>query len=188
MAGRSPVEDILRKLAALRRRIRAALAAEGAARVLGALLGCVAASFCLDYVFKLEAAARAVLLAAGVGLLVWLVRRFLVRPLRRRTPDDALAVAFEVRHPELGDRVINALQLARTESPERYGMSPQLVDEAVRAASGVIDGLDERHLIDRRRRTRNVLAAAGAVAVLGAAAVLFPRPAGLWFQRTVRLG
>ena len=118
-----PVREIRQKLSALRRRVRTALTVDGFGWVLGGLACCVALSFLLDRLFKLEVAARAVLLVSGCGLLGFLINRFLLRPLAKRTPDDALAIAVEARYPELGDRMISALQLSRTEDPERYGIS-----------------------------------------------------------------
>ncbi|MFQ5768089.1 MAG: hypothetical protein ACE5ID_08925, partial [Acidobacteriota bacterium] len=57
------------------------------------LLAAVAASFLLDRVFKLESAARLVLLLAGLFALAFVAWRFLVRRLRALPGEDPLAVA-----------------------------------------------------------------------------------------------
>ncbi|MFB3065508.1 MAG: hypothetical protein ACE10D_03240, partial [Planctomycetota bacterium] len=182
-----PIREIRQKLNALRRRVRTALTVDGFGWVMGGLFCCVALSFLLDRLFKLEVAARAVLLLSGAGLLGFLVSRFLLKPLHKRTPDDALAIAVEARYPELGDRVISALQLSRTEDPERYGMSPQLIEETVAAAAGLAAQVRTRDLINRSRMARNFAIGAGAVLLLIAASAVFPEPAGIWFKRNVLL-
>ena len=54
--------EIRKRLDALRRRIAAALALDGGARVAAVLLVAVLSSFLLDRVFRLEVPARAVIL------------------------------------------------------------------------------------------------------------------------------
>ena len=64
----SELSRIKTRLFVLRGRIATALALDGSARLAAALLAAVAVSFGLDRLFRLEVAARAVLLAAGLAL------------------------------------------------------------------------------------------------------------------------
>jgi len=181
------IETIRRRLARLRGNIATALALDGAARVAGALLAAVATSFLLDRVFKLEVPARAVLLLAGLGALAWVAWRFLVRRLGGLPGEDPLAVAVEARHPQLRDRLISAIQLSREKDPERYGMSPQLVADAVHEALGPVADVRFRDVLATGRILRVAALGALALVLLAGGAAADPESAGIWFQRNVLL-
>lgn len=178
---------IRRKLAALRRRISAALALDGASRMALGLLGAVALSFLLDRVFKLETAARAVLLVAGLALLGWIAWRFLVRRLRAVPGEDPLAVAVERAFPHLGDRLISAIQLGREPDPERWGMSPQLVEDVVKDAVGPALQVPFRRVLATGRVLRHAALGLLALGLLALGAAADPESAGIWFRRNVLL-
>jgi hypothetical protein len=179
--------EIRARLDALRRRIATALALDGGARVAGILLGAVAVSFLLDRVFRLEVVARAVILIAALGVLGWALWRFLVRRLRRLPGEDPLAVAVEARYPELADRLISALQLARETDPERYGMSPQLIEDAVHGVVEPVRHLEFGRILATGRVARRAVLGLVAVGVLAAATAADPGSAGIWFRRNVLL-
>jgi hypothetical protein len=179
--------QIRARLDALRRRIAAALALEGGARVAGVLLAAVAASFLLDRVFRLEVAARAVILLAGllaIGFVLW---RFLLRRLGRLPGEDPLAIAVEARYPELSDRLISALQLARVADPERYGMSPQLIEDAVHSVAEPVKSLDFGRILATGRVARRAALGLLALGILAAGAAAAPDAASIWFKRNVLL-
>jgi hypothetical protein len=132
---------IERRLAALRRGLRLRFLWGGLARlsVAGALT--VAALVGLDWLIHAERPVRAIfatLAAAGVALVV---RRALWKPLAFPMRDDDLALAIEARFPQLGDRLISALQLSRSASRTRVFNSPALVaralDQALEACEAV---------------------------------------------------
>ncbi|HEX5137338.1 MAG TPA: hypothetical protein VFY93_10215 [Planctomycetota bacterium] len=179
--------EIRARLDALRRRIAAALALEGGARVAGALLAAVALSFLLDRVFRLEVAARAVILLAGLGVIAWAFWRFLVRRLGRLPGEDPLAIAVEARYPDLSDRLISALQLARVADPERYGMSPQLIEDAVHAVAEPVKHLDFGRILATGRVARRAALGLLALGLLAAGAAADPDSASIWFKRNVLL-
>jgi hypothetical protein len=183
----SDLAEIRARLDALRKRIAAALAIEGGARVAGILLGAVALSFLLDRVFRLEMAARAVILLSALGALGWAGWRFLVRRLRGLPGEDPLAVAVEARYPELSDRLISALQLAREDDPERYGMSPQLIEDAVHEVAAPVRHLDFGQILARGRIARRAALGLLALGLLAAGATADPASASIWFRRNVLL-
>ncbi|MCK6458912.1 MAG: hypothetical protein L6Q95_03345 [Planctomycetes bacterium] len=181
------LEEIRTRLDALRRRIAAALALDGGARVAGVLLAAVALSFLLDRVFRLEVAARAVILLAGLLAIGWVSWRFLLRRLRRLPGEDPLAIAVEARYPDLSDRLISALQLARVGDPERYGMSPQLIEDAVHAVAEPVKHLDFGRILATGRVARRAALGLFALGILAASAAADPAAAGIWFERNVLL-
>ncbi|MHC4547997.1 MAG: hypothetical protein ACYTEZ_04400 [Planctomycetota bacterium] len=183
----SDLSRIRHRLLALRGRVATALALDGAARLGGALLLAVAVSFLLDRLFKLETGARAVLLLTGLGVLGWVGWRFLVRRLRFLPGEDPLAIAVEGRFPELKDRLISAIQLAREPDPERYGMSSQLIEDAIREAIAPVERLRFGEVLARGRVMKMTVLGALALGLLATGAVADPEAAGIWFQRNVLL-
>ncbi len=183
----SDLSRIKTRLFVLRGRIATALALEGSARLAAALLAATAISFGLDRLFRLEVAARAVLLVAGLAGLGWIAWRFLLRRLRHLPGEDPLAVAVEARFPELKDRLISALQLAREPDPERYGMSPQLIEDTIRDAIAPVEKLRFGEVLARGRVMKRAVLGALALVLLTAGAAADPESAGIWFQRNVLL-
>ncbi|MHC4729481.1 MAG: hypothetical protein ACYS6Z_02670 [Planctomycetota bacterium] len=183
----SDLSRIKTRLLVLRGRIATALALDGSARIATALLAAIAVSFGLDRLFRLEVPARAVLLVAGLGGLAWVTWRFLLRRIRNLPGDDPLAVAVEARFPELKDRLISALQLAREPDPERYGMSPQLIEDTIREAIPPVEKLRFGEVLARGRVMKMTALGALALALLAAGAAADPEAAGIWFQRNVLL-
>ncbi len=179
--------EIRARLDALRRRIAAALALDGGARVALVLLGAVLSSFLLDRVFRLEIPARAVILLSALGALGWVFWRFLLRRLRRLPGEDPLAIAVEARYPELSDRLISALQLARVGDPEKYGMSPQLIEDAVHGVVEPVKHLDFGRILATGRVARRAALGLLALGLLAAGAAADPAAAGIWFRRNVLL-
>jgi len=151
------------------------------------LLGAVALSFLLDRVFRLEVAARAVILLAGLGAVGWATWRFLVRRLGRLPGEDPLAIAVEARYPDLSDRLISALQLARVTDPERYGMSPQLIEDAVHSVAEPVKHLDFGRILATGRVARRAALGLLAIGLLAAGAAADPAAASIWFKRNVLL-
>jgi hypothetical protein len=183
----SELSRIKTRLFVLRGRIATALALDGSARLAAAMLAVIAVSFGLDRLFRLEVGARAVLLVAALGGLAWVAWRFLLRRIRNLPGEDPLAVAVEARFPELKDRLISALQLSRERDPERYGMSPQLIEDAIKEAIAPVEKLRFGEVLARGRVMKMTVLGALALALLAAGAAADPESAGIWFQRNVLL-
>jgi len=181
------LSDIRRKLHGLRGRITTALMLDGGARTAGVLLAVVALSFLLDRVFKLETVARAVLLLGGVGAVSWVAWRYLVLRVGAAPGEDPLAIAVEKRFPELNDRLISAIQLSREAEPERYGMSPELIEDAIKEAFEPVSRVRFREVLAAGRVFKRVTLGAIAILLLAAGATADPESASIWFRRNVLL-
>jgi hypothetical protein len=152
-ADAGSLSQIRKRLDRLRGRVFTALLLDGGARLAGTLLGVIAISFALDRFFKLELAARVVLLLAALAVLGWILWRFLYRRVSDLPGEDPLAVAVESRFPDLKDRLITAVQLSRETDPERYGMSPQLIEDAIRDALDPTQSIRFDEVLARGRLT-----------------------------------
>ncbi len=90
---------------------------------------------------EMPRSARGVLLAVVAIAVVGLVVTLLLGRLRKPLPDDSLALLVERHHPQLGGRLVTAVQLGR---PGREGDShaPELLRRVHSQAAGVIDEVD----------------------------------------------
>jgi hypothetical protein len=181
----SPLSDRLRpvsdRLSGLRASLRRLYALDGAARVLLAALGFVALTFLADWSLDLPSWLRLLLLAGGVGLLAWIVTRRVALPLSVGLSDDDLALLIERKHPELEDRLVSAIQLAR--APEAPDRSPELVAAVVEDAGKLASSLDFTGVLVARHVGKVAGWALAGFLVLGGLALAFPVYASTYAAR-----
>lgn len=178
------------RLSRIRNSIRLLFGIDGASRVLLAVGGFVAVTFLMDWALILPAYVRVVMLAAGLVLLGALVFRRLLRPLGVRVTDDDLALFVERHYPELNDRLISAIQLAReplSAAPEGAGVasynSPELVEALLSDAEQATSALDFRRVIVGKH-VGKIAAWAGVVAAfIIAGSAFFPVYASTYLNR-----
>ena len=183
----SDLSNIKSRLAALRGKVTTALILDGSARVVGVFFALIAMSFTMDRIFKLEIGARVVILLGMAAAAAYALWRFVFRPLNGVPGEDPLAIAVERQFPELGDRLISALQLSRETDPERYGMSPALIADAINDAIEPASKVRFSDILASGRVMRNALLGCLALLVLGGASAADPESASIWFQRNVLL-
>ncbi len=107
-------------LSRLRNRVRRYIVWDSLLAVAAAILTAFWIAFLIDYLpvriggTEMPRSARAVVLIATIALTGILLWRFLISPMRRKLPDDSLALLIERQHPELGGRLVTAVQLGET--------------------------------------------------------------------------
>lgn len=176
---------MLQPLVRLRGRARIGILVEaaGALAIAGGVF--IVASFVLDRTFRLEVGYRAALLIALALVVVRIVGKRLLRPLRVPLSDDELALAVERNDPPLRQALISAIQFAR--APSTSGDSPQLMQRVVSDVTGRMREIPFGSALDRQRALRyGGLVAALAVGLAGWIAVdrgTFK----LWLRRNVLL-
>lgn len=134
-------------LESLRQRIRRYVVWDSMLAIAAVLLSAFWIGWLVDYVpvmlggSEMPRLARAILLGAVLAIVVLIVGRLLVSRLRRPLPDDSLALLVERQHPQLGGRLITAVQLTQ---PGRTGdsHSPDLLRLVHRQASESIHEVD----------------------------------------------
>jgi hypothetical protein len=185
---RQPIAAILSQL---RRRIRGYVLLEGIALLLVVCGGLFWLTFALDWAyfqltamelplwFRQAAAVSAVALLAA-GVMFWIVLRYFAR-FRAR----ALALVLERRFPELGMRLITAVEMAaaRTgrESPLTSAMIERTIDEAARMSST----LPLESVFDRAPLRRALVAAALLVGSVGGFILVDPSAVSRWVRAYV---
>ncbi len=123
----------------------------GVATLLAAAAALLLAQLALDRLLDFARPVRAALLvidAIVLGAIFW---RRIWRPVRRRWREADAAFAVQRRWPELGSRIISALQLApRPGADARGAGSPALVAALVSEVSGYVARLPVAQVVDLR--------------------------------------
>jgi hypothetical protein len=179
-------------LSRLRRRIRAYVLLEGAA------LLCVACgvlfwlTLALDWTyFRLtalelprwfrEAIAVAAIVLFVAGLIFWIVLRFFAR-FRAR----ALALVLEKRFPELGMRLITAVEMAEAQSCRQSPLTSAMIDRTVDEAARISSTLPLESVFDRTPLRRALVAAVLLIASVGAFSVVDAAATSRWVHAFVK--
>ena len=107
------IDSIRQRLRSVRARAKRLFVLNGLSILAMALVPYALATFLIDWAIPdVPPTVRLVLLGGGIVLAGAILWRRLVTPLRAPLSDDALALKVEEEFPELGDRLISALQLA----------------------------------------------------------------------------
>jgi len=134
-------------LSGLRRRIRSYIVWDAVLAMAAVVLAAFWIGLLLDYLpvvlggTEMPRSARMVLLVVLAGVLIVLVRRLLVGRLQRALPDDSLALLLERQHPEIGGRLVTAVQLS---DPRRTGdaHAPELLQQVHQEAVESVGNVD----------------------------------------------
>jgi hypothetical protein len=177
-------QPILARLDSLRGALRRWLWIVGLSRLCAAAVALALVSFAVDRYFRMDQAQRALCLATALGILGFLAWRHLFRGIRHSPGADELSWDVELRHPELGQSLISAVQLA---SSAPAGTSVSLVQAAIAEGARRIQRVNVKDVLNASRRNRAMWMALGALAVLVGLGAAFPETAGLWFRRNMLL-
>ncbi|QDT12989.1 polyketide synthase [Planctomycetes bacterium K23_9] len=134
-------------LGSLRERVRRYVIWDSVLAILAVLLIAFWLGLAMDYVpvmlggTEMPLLARTLLLLVVAGLVIAIVAKMLLGRLNRPLPDDSLALLVERHHPELGGRLVTAVQL---NEPGRSGdsHSPELLKRVHKEAASAVDQVD----------------------------------------------
>jgi hypothetical protein len=148
------------KIEALRRRHVAVLVMTGLAMAVVVSLELLALAMFIDWWIELPWLVRCLSLLGQLGVLAYVLSRFVLVPLLRQPDEDELALMVEKARPEFRSRLIAAAQLTRPGAVPP-GSSPVLVAALVAEAEERARPLDFRRIVPTER-----LKKFGAMAVL----------------------
>jgi hypothetical protein len=148
-------------LTSIRGRVRRYIVADSVLVLVAFLLAAFWIGLLIDFVpvrlggTEMPRSARTVLLVAvGVAWLV-LFARLLVGRLKRPLPDDSLALLVERHHPELGGRLVTAVQLER-EGRSGDAHAPALLRRVHAEAAAAVGGVDSNRIFRWKPLIRKV--------------------------------
>jgi hypothetical protein len=178
----------LAELAQIRRRARSGIWIETLGTLALLLVAYALPSFLTDRSLRLEWIYRFVLLASFAVVVVRLVHKHLVQPLRVPLGDEEMALAVERSSPEVKQALISSLQFAHDlRSGGRSKDSPALMAAVVADVAQRVASIPFARAIDAGRVRRFTLGIAGAVVFFGGWAAIDASSLGLWAARNLAL-
>ncbi|CAI8006372.1 hypothetical protein GBAR_LOCUS4672 [Geodia barretti] len=93
----------------------------------------------VDWLMPLPSAVRIALLAIGVGVIGYLLYKYLVQPLRASLTLRDVALNVEGNHPNLEDRLVSAIEFGNRESadPIEAHMLQRLLEDTIERVKGI---------------------------------------------------
>lgn len=165
----APIQRLLDRLRFRERSLALSwLAARGIACCFGLLVVACLLDFVIDRRVETPYPLRVTLLVVQVVTWLSLLVLLLLTLTRRRTDDD-LALTIEEQSPDLGHRLISALQLNRA-GAKTAGMSPDLIAAVTRQAEEQAAAIDLAKVSDGKRWRWSLYVIAGVAGVVGALA------------------
>ncbi|MEK6235108.1 MAG: hypothetical protein N2C14_10370, partial [Planctomycetales bacterium] len=184
------VQPIRRKLRRLRGRIALWFLVDGFSRLAACLSLLIFLDFWADWTFMWDQAQRTMLLALASGVLAVVCYRRVARPFLTKLSDDALCLMVEKQFSRLGESLISALQFSRLQDEASQGVSPTMVQAAVRQGVEAAENLDFDQVLRSGRHKANLaLLGISAALLLGAGASAADDKSllNVWFHRNVLL-
>ena len=144
----------------------------GFAIVLTGVIALLVGEAVVDWLMPLPSAVRIALLVIGTGVIVYLLYKYLVQPLRASLTLRDIALNVERNHPDLEDRLVSAIEFGNRESadPIEAHMLQRLLEDTVERVKGV----NFKATIDHSRTRKHVGIAALVIVGCFVLSLLFP--------------
>ena len=163
---------------------------DGLGRLLLCLVLLIGVDLLIDWMFRMDRAQRAVMLAIAVIVLAWVSYRRVIRPLSCRVSDDALCLEVEDHNEQLRQGLISAVQFSRMQNVESLGISPAMVEATIDHGLRAAEHVAFDRILRSKRFFANVALLIATLLCLAGVAVsaVYTQPMGIWFNRNVLLG
>ena len=144
----------------------------GFAIVLTGIIAVFVSEAIVDWLMPLPSFVRIAFLTVGVGVIGYLLYKYLIRPLRAALTLRDVALNVERNHPNLEDRLVSAIQFGNREAtdPIEAHMLQRLLDDTIQR----VEGIDFKATIDHSVTRKRVGIAALVVVGCCVLALLFP--------------
>ncbi|MEE2886362.1 MAG: hypothetical protein VX951_02910 [Planctomycetota bacterium] len=170
-------------------RIRRRFLIHGVARVLVMVALATILYYPLDRYLRLPGGVRILLSLGLLTYLGYLIHRFILYPLQRRFTRRDIALAIEEKFPELDQKLISAIQLAKqleSEGTSEEGprnQSRAMIDKLVADAAEHAAAIPHEELLNARPTTKAWGAAAALLLVVFGFGLSYPDISGVFLQR-----
>lgn len=182
-------DSIAKSLGKLRRQINLWFLVEGLSRFAACVLLMFLLDVYVDWQFNLDRAQRISMLVLVAIPILWVSYRYLFQPWLARLSDDALCLEVEKRNKQLGESLINAIQLSRATGTEIKHASSKMVNAAILQGVESANQIEFTKIVDRRRlRWNALLLAVCSLGIAGGAiSVWVTSELQTWFKRNILL-
>ena len=172
MNTREGYAELQERVSGARRVWKRSLFWTGFAIVLTGVIALFVGEAIVDWLMPLPSAVRIALLAIGVGVIGYLLYKYLVQPLRASLTLRDVALNVERNHPDLEDRLVSAIEFGSREStdPIEAHMLQRLLEDTVDR----VKGINFKATIDHSRTRKHVGIAALVVVGCFVVSLLFP--------------
>ncbi len=172
MNTREGYAELQAKVLEARRAWKRSIFWTGFAIVLTGLTALFMGEAIVDWLMPLPNFVRIALLIGGIGLIGYLLYRYLVQPLRASLTLRDVALNVERNHPDLEDRLVSAVQFGNRDAtdPIESHMLQRLLEDTTER----VKGIDFKATIDHSRTRKQVGIAALVVAACCVLALIFP--------------
>jgi hypothetical protein len=181
-AGQLP-EELVRKFAAARKRVRKVVFAKGWTLVVFAACVCFGASIFLDRLLFLRSRYRLALFVACLAAMASFLTMFLIVPLARRISARRIARSVEEKHPELRDLLLSAVELSQQLASGETHTSSELIGAVSQETAGKTRRIDFRSVVPFSAMSRPLLITLAVACALGAYCYFRPMIATNVLQR-----
>ncbi len=173
---------VQRKLAQVRRGVRAYVWIEGLAAIVTTLALAFWLGLLLDWLFEPSPAVRLAAVGAVVALVFWIAYRTLFRRAFVRLPDASLAALLERRFHQFKDHLLTAVDLAQGDDGQAT-YHPELVARTCAAAAAAAKNVNAGQLFRRSSLVRRVVVAGSLALSIPLFALAASNTFGFWMER-----
>lgn len=178
----SSVQQILNNC---RRQILVHTVLVGVATIATVAVAYVICAGLLDYLIGLPSGIRAAIFSSFVAVLLGVIWRSLIRPLREKLPAEQLGAAVDLSTPELQESLATLISIERPDATAGESGSPMMRRYLRKQVGEHLAGVTGSRVVDTRKTVQKC-GIAGFVMMMGVLPfVVWPSGSGLLFERMV---
>lgn len=137
---------------------------------------------------SIQAVLRFGMILVLVGVVGWIVVRYLVMRLVKPISTSDLALAIERKFGQrMGESLVTAVELNDWEVAQQQGYSPSMIQATTSDAEQRLGTIAVSDVLNSPRLNKRLYLAAGCIVAMIVAAVLLPEVVLTWFDRTLML-
>ena len=140
---------------------------EGVLMCIG-ILACTMTGALVCFALPLPRWLRIGIILLGIGIGIWTLVWFLLRPLRRKLTDATVAAHLEKTEPAFQSRILSAVQLKETLTENQFGYAPEFVEQLIFETAREVERIQPKQVFatEHRHIKRNAGVAGLAMGVL----------------------
>ena len=140
---------------------------EGVLMCIG-ILACTMTGALVCFALPLPRWLRIGIILLGIGIGIWTLVWFLLRPLRRKLTDATVAAHLEKTEPAFQSRILSAVQLKETLTENQFGYAPEFVEQLIFETAREVERIQPKQVFasEHRHIKRNAGVAGLAIGIL----------------------
>ena len=140
---------------------------EGVLMCIG-ILACTMTGALVCFALPLPRWLRIAIILLGLGIGIWTLVWFLLRPLRRKLTDATVAAHLEKTEPAFQSRILSAVQLKGTLAENQFGYAPEFVEQLIFETAREVERIQPKQVFasEHRHIKRNAGVAGLAMGIL----------------------